>query len=130
MFTLFKYNLRFTLAFEATLISFFLVTTTWLLEIIYPGIASSVVNINILLGLFIFLFIISIIQSPKKMLLKSWKLWYFAAFFIIDLFLLYKIISLHTTSNLLGLSMRFGLVTIVIVCLIILYDSRSTHKEA
>lgn len=125
MFTFFKYKLPFTLAFEATLVTFFLVTTSWLLEIIYSGIVSSIININVLVGLFIFLFIISIIQSPKKLHLNSWKLWYFGSLLIIDLFLLYKVISLHTSSDLLGLSVRFGLVTIVIVCLIILYDSRT-----
>jgi hypothetical protein len=109
---------------DLLLVTLFTLITALLIEFLYHGFISSILDLNILVLLFVAALIGNATAQPANPWTRTQKV-LAGIFFAIDLFLLLRFVSLQVTLNLLGLALVLIVVGGVFVGGISIYDNRS-----
>ena len=101
--------------------------TSLILEQVYPGFVSSVIDLNSLLISVLLLAAISISGRKLPGARSKWLRIYLVFFALGNLFLLQRLFTLQFSRALLGLSLSILLISAIITSFILIYDRRSNN---
>jgi|SRR3989344_968428 len=92
-----------TVLYDLFVVSFFGSTTLLLLELLYPGLVSTRININLCIAVFLVMFAYRVRYGPKTVISMARRV-YIVSFALVDLLLFMALLALQLPGHLLALA--------------------------